>query len=637
MKKDYEYLNQINFPYDLKKIPESKLQNVADEVRKELIEAVSVTGGHLGASLGVVELTVALHYIFDTPKDKLIWDVGHQCYPHKILTGRKDRIRTLRQGSGLSGFTKRLESEYDPFGAAHSSTSISSALGIAEANKLSNKSDNVVAVIGDGAISAGMAYEAMNNAGASKTKMIVILNDNDMSIARPVGAMGTYLAKIFSGKIYFSLRETIKLITSAFSKRFSAKAGKAEDLLRSAVTGGTLFSSLGFYYIGPIDGHDLNSLLPILKNARDTKHNGPILIHIKTKKGKGYSYAEKAKDNYHGVSKFNVKTGEQLKSKVSIPSYTKVFANTLIQHAKKDSKIVAITAAMPDGTGIDLFKKEFPDRAFDVGIAEQHAVTFAAGLATENYKPYAAIYSTFLQRAYDQVVHDVAIQSLPVRFAIDRAGLVGADGPTHAGSFDTTFLTTLPNFVVMAASDEAELVRMINTSTDINDKPCAFRYPRGTGVGVNLPDITDKIEVGKSRIIREGKKLALLSFGARLNETLKATENLKKKGVDITVIDARFAKPLDENLIWQLATTHEAIMTIEEGSIGGFGSHVVDFLSKKGLIDTNLKFRSMTLPDLFIDQDTPDNMYKIANLDANSIENNVLDLLNSNIILQKQK
>ena len=637
MKKDYEYLNQINFPYDLKKIPESKLQNVADEVRKELIEAVSVTGGHLGASLGVVELTVALHYIFDTPKDKLIWDVGHQCYPHKILTGRKDRIRTLRQGSGLSGFTKRLESEYDPFGAAHSSTSISSALGIAEANKLSNKSDNVVAVIGDGAISAGMAYEAMNNAGASKTKMIVILNDNDMSIARPVGAMGTYLAKIFSGKIYFSLRETIKLITSAFSKRFSAKAGKAEDLLRSAVTGGTLFSSLGFYYIGPIDGHDLNSLLPILKNARDTKHNGPILIHIKTKKGKGYSYAEKAKDNYHGVSKFNVKTGEQLKSKVSIPSYTKVFANTLIQHAKKDSKIVAITAAMPDGTGIDLFKKEFPDRAFDVGIAEQHAVTFAAGLATENYKPYAAIYSTFLQRAYDQVVHDVAIQSLPVRFAIDRAGLVGADGPTHAGSFDTTFLTTLPNFVVMAASDEAELVRMINTSTDINDKPCAFRYPRGTGVGVNLPDITDKIEIGKSKVIREGKKLALLSFGARLNETLKATENLKKKGVDITVIDARFAKPLDENLIWQLATTHEAIMTIEEGSIGGFGSHVVDFLSKKGLLDTDLKFRSMTLPDLFIDQDTPDNMYKIANLDANSIENNVLDLLNSNIILQKQK
>ena len=637
MKKNFEYLDRINFPSDLKKIPESKLQEVADEVRKEMINAVSVTGGHLGASLGVVELTVALHFIFNTPKDKLIWDVGHQCYPHKILTGRKDKIRTLRQGGGLSGFTKRTESEYDTFGAAHSSTSISSALGIAEANKLSNKSDNVVAVIGDGAISAGMAYEAMNNAGASKTKMIVILNDNDMSIARPVGAMGTYLAKIFSGKIYFSLRETIKLITSAFSKRFSAKAGKAEDLLRSAVTGGTLFSSLGFYYIGPIDGHDLNSLLPILKNARDSKHDGPILIHIKTKKGKGYSFAEKAKDNYHGVSKFNVKTGEQVKSSSSIPSYTKVFANTLIQHAKKDSKIVAITAAMPEGTGIDLFKKEFPDRAFDVGIAEQHAVTFAAGLATENYKPYAAIYSTFLQRAYDQVVHDVAIQSLPVRFAIDRAGLVGADGSTHAGSFDTTYLSTLPNFVVMAASDEAELVRMINTSTEINDRPCSFRYPRGTGIGVELPNINEKIEIGKSKIIKEGKKLAILNFGARLKEILKTSESLKKKGIDITVIDARFAKPLDENLIWQLATNHEAIITIEEGSIGGFGSHVADFLSKKGLLENNLKFRSLTLPDFFIDQDTPDNMYKKANLDSISIEHKILDLLNSNIILQKQK
>ena len=637
MKKNFEYLDRINFPSDLKKIPESKLQEVAEEVRKEMINAVSVTGGHLGASLGVVELTVALHFIFNTPKDKLIWDVGHQCYPHKILTGRKDKIRTLRQGGGLSGFTKRTESEYDTFGAAHSSTSISSALGIAEANKLSNKSDNVVAVIGDGAISAGMAYEAMNNAGASKTKMIVILNDNDMSIARPVGAMGTYLAKIFSGKIYFSLRETIKLITSAFSKRFSAKAGKAEDLLRSAVTGGTLFSSLGFYYIGPIDGHDLNSLLPILKNARDSKHDGPILIHIKTKKGKGYSFAEKAKDNYHGVSKFNVKTGEQVKSSSSIPSYTKVFANTLIQHAKKDSKIVAITAAMPEGTGIDLFKKEFPDRAFDVGIAEQHAVTFAAGLATENYKPYAAIYSTFLQRASDQVVHDVAIQSLPVRFAIDRAGLVGADGPTHAGSFDTTYLSTLPNFVVMAASDEAELVRMINTSTEINDRPCSFRYPRGTGIGVELPNINEKIEIGKSKIIKEGKKLAILNFGARLKEILRTSESLKKKGIDITVIDARFAKPLDENLIWQLATNHEAIITIEEGSIGGFGSHVADFLSKKGLLENNLKFRSLTLPDFFIDQDTPDNMYKKANLDSISIEHKILDLLNSNIILQKQK
>ena len=577
----YKFLDQINFPLDLKKVSESDLQKVADELREETISAVSETGGHLGASLGVVELTVALHYVFNTPKDKIIWDVGHQCYPHKIITGRKNKIRTLRQGGGISGFTKRSESEYDPFGAAHSSTSISSALGIAEANRLSNKKDNVVAVIGDGAISGGMAYEAMNNAGASKTKMIVILNDNDMSIARPAGAMGTYLAKIFSGKIYFSFRETIKMIISSFSKRFSAKAGKAEDLFRSAISGGTLFNSLGFYYIGPIDGHDMESLIPILKNVRDSKYQGPILIHIKTKKGKGYSYAEKAKDHYHGVSKFNVKTGEQYKSKSKQPSYTKVFSNTLIQHAKNDSKIVAITAAMPDGTGLTDFAKEFPDRTFDVGIAEQHAVTFAAGLATENYKPYAAIYSTFLQRAYDQVVHDVAIQSLPVRFAIDRAGLVGADGPTHAGSFDTTYLSTLPNFVVMAASNEAELVKMINTSININDKPSAFRFPRGTGLGVELPSINETIEIGKGKVVQEGKKLAVLNFGARLNETFKASENLKKKGINITIVDARFAKPLDENLIWQLATTHESILTIEEGSIGGFGSHVVDFLSKK--------------------------------------------------------
>ena len=627
MKKDYEFLNQINFPSDLKKIPESKLQKVADELREELIDAVSVTGGHLGASLGVVELSVALHYIFNTPNDKLIWDVGHQCYPHKILTGRKDKIRTLRQGKGLSGFTKRIESEYDPFGAAHSSTSISSALGIAEANKLSNKSENVVAVIGDGAISAGMAYEAMNNAGASKTKMIVILNDNDMSIARPVGAMGTYLAKIFSGKIYFSFRETIKLITSAFSKRFSAKAGKAEDLLRSAVTGGTLFSSLGFYYIGPIDGHDLSSLIPILKNARDSKHDGPILIHVKTKKGKGYSFAEEAKDNYHGVSKFNVKTGEQVKSSSKLPSYTKVFANTLIEHAKKDSKIVAITAAMPDGTGLNLFKKEFPDRTFDVGIAEQHAVTFAAGLATENYKPYAAIYSTFLQRAYDQVVHDVAIQSLPVRFAIDRAGLVGADGATHAGSFDITYLSTLPNFIVMAASDEAELVRMINTSTEINNKPCAFRYPRGVGYGSALPSINEKLDIGKGKIIQEGKKLAILNFGARLYETLKAAENLKKKGIELTIVDARFAKPLDEELILKCARQHEVMITIEEGSIGGFGSHVKNLLAEKGVFDKGLKFRAMTLPDIFIEQNNPKKMYDIAGLNASQIIKKVLDIL----------
>ncbi len=637
MIKEYKYLDNINFPSDIKKLPSSVLQELADEVRQEMINAVSETGGHLGAGLGVVELTVALHYIFDTPNDKLVWDVGHQTYPHKILTGRKSKIKTLRQGKGLSGFTKRSESEYDPFGAAHSSTSISSAFGMAVANELSKKSNNVIAVIGDGAISAGMAYEAMNNAGASKTKMIVILNDNDMSIAKPVGAMRSYLAKLLSGKIYFSLRETIKLIVSAFSKRFSAKAGKAEDFLRSAVTGGTLFNSLGFYYIGPIDGHDMDVLLPILKNARDSKHDGPIMIHIKTQKGKGYSYAEKANDKYHGVSKFNIETGEQQKSKSNLPAYSKVFANTLIKHAERDSKIVGITAAMPDGTGLDIFGKEFPKRVFDVGIAEQHAVTFAAGLATEGYKPYAAIYSTFLQRAYDQIVHDVAIQSLPVRFAIDRAGLVGADGPTHAGSFDITYLSTLPNFVIMAASDETELVRMINTSIDINDRPTAFRYPRGTGVGLELPNIDEKIDIGKGKLILEGKKLAILSFGARLKECLIAAENLKKKGINITVVDARFAKPLDEKLIWQIATDHEAVITIEEGSIGGFGSHVSNFLFENNLLDKELKFRSMILPDKFIDQDNPELMYKLAGLDAKSIEEKVLDLLNSNIVLQKQK
>ena len=584
MIRNYQYLKDINFPSDIKKLSTSELQKLADEVREELISVVSETGGHLGAGLGVVELTVALHYIFDTPNDKLIWDVGHQSYPHKILTGRKDKIRTLRQGNGLSGFTKRSESEYDPFGAAHSSTSISSALGIAVANKLSNRSNNVIAVIGDGAISAGMAYEAMNNAGTSNTKMIVILNDNDMSIAKPVGAMRSYLAKLFSGKVYFSLREISKLIISSFSKRFSDKAGKAEDFLRSAVTGGTLFNSLGFHYIGPINGHDLNILIPILKNAKKSKHEGPIMIHIKTQKGKGYSYAEKANDHYHGVSKFNIQTGIQEKSKTNVPAYTKVFANTLIKHAERDSKIIGITAAMPSGTGLDVFGEKFPKRMFDVGIAEQHAVTFAAGLATEGLKPYVAIYSTFLQRAYDQVVHDVAIQKLPVRFAIDRAGLVGADGPTHAGSFDITYLSTLPNFIVMAASDEAELVRMINTSVDINDRPTAFRYPRGTGMGVELPSIDEKLEIGKGKLILEGKKLAILSFGTRLNECLNAAENLKKKGINITLVDARFVKPLDENLIWQLATDHDAIITIEEGSIGGFGSHITQFLSEKKFV-----------------------------------------------------
>ena len=630
-----KFLNKINFPTDLKQLNHSELKILKDELREEMINAVSETGGHLGAGLGVVELTVALHYIFDTPKDKIIWDVGHQSYPHKILTGRKDKIKTLRQGNGLSGFTKRLESEFDPFGAAHSSTSISAGLGIATANKLSNKSEEVVAVIGDGAMSAGMAYEAMNNAGASKTKMIVILNDNDMSIAKPVGAMKSYLAKIFSGKIYFNFRETLKLIFSSFSKRFSKKAGEAEDFLRSVVTGGTLFNSLGFYYIGPIDGHDLDVLLPVLKNAKESKHKGPILIHIKTQKGKGYSFAEKSEDKYHGVSKFNIKTGIQQKSDSKAPSYTKVYANTLVKHAENDSKIIGITAAMPSGTGMDIFGNKFPNRMFDVGIAEQDAVTFAAGLATEGYKPYASIYSTFLQRAYDQVVHDVAIQSLPVRFAIDRAGLVGADGPTHAGSFDITYLATLPNFIVMAASDEAELVKMINTSVEINDKPCAFRYPRGNGTGVQLPDISEKIQIGKAKVVREGKKIAILNFGARLNECLIAEENLRKKGVNATIVDARFAKPLDENLIWQLATNHEVLITIEEGSIGGFGAHVSNFLNDKNLLDSNLKLRSMILPDKFIDQDKPENMYKSAGLDALSIENKVLEVLNSKVIVKK--
>ena len=636
MIKKYQYLDKVNFPYDIKNLKISELKILAEEVREEMIDVVSVTGGHLGAGLGVVELTIALHYVFDTPNDKIIWDVGHQTYPHKILTGRKDKMKTLRQGNGLSGFTKRSESEYDPFGAAHSSTSISAALGIATANKFEKKSNEVVAVIGDGAISAGMAYEAMNNAESLKTKIIVVLNDNDMSIAKPVGAMSAYLAKLLSGNIYFSLRETIKLIISAFSKRFSDKAGKAEDFLRSAVTGGTLFNSLGFYYVGPIDGYDLDRLILVLQNVKKLNHEGPIMIHIKTEKGKGYEFAEKSLDKYHGVAKFNVKTGIQEKSKSNIPSYTKVFANTLIKHAENDSKIIGITAAMPSGTGMDLFSEKFPNRMFDVGIAEQHAVTFAAGLATEGYKPYTAIYSTFLQRAYDQVVHDVAIQNLPVRFAIDRAGLVGEDGPTHAGSFDVTYLSTLPNFIVMAASDEAELVKMINTSVDINNNPSALRYPRGNGVGVELPGINEKIEIGKGRIILEGKKVALINFGARLEECLLANEILNKKGINITLVDARFAKPLDENLIWQIATDHEAIITIEEGSIGGFGSHVSQFLSEKNLLDNNLKFRSMILPDKFINHNKPELMYKEAGLDAEAIVSKVFDVLNSKIIVQKQ-
>ena len=630
-------IKQINFPADLRKFKKNDLKQISNELRDELIDVVSETGGHLGAGLGVVELTIALHYVFDTPKDKLVWDVSHQCYPHKIITGRRDKIKTLRKGGGLSGFTKRAESEYDPFGAAHSSTSISSTLGMAVAKKLSNNNNNVVAVIGDGAMSAGMAYEAMNNAGALKSKLIVVLNDNDMSIARPVGAMSNYLAKLLSGKLYFSLRETIKMIISSFSKRFSQKAGKAEDLLRNIVTGGTLFSELGFYYVGPVDGHDVNNLVQIFENVKNSNHQGPVLIHVRTQKGKGYKPAEDSGDKYHGVSKFNISTGEQIKSKSIIPSYTKVFAETLIKHADQDTKIVGITGAMPSGTGLNLFQKRFPDRTFDVGIAEQHAVTFAAGLATEGYKPYAAIYSTFLQRAYDQVVHDVAIQSLPVRFAIDRAGLVGADGPTHAGSFDITYLSTLPNFVVMAASDEAELVKMINTSVTINDRPSAFRYPRGNGIGIELPSINEILEIGKGRIIKEGKKVAILNFGTRLNECKKASKKLLEKGIDCTIIDARFAKPLDEKLIMEVATNHEVLISIEEGSIGGFGSHVMQLLSDRGVFDRGLKFRSMILPDIFIDQDTPEKMYETAGLNSDSIADKVEETLNSNIILAKNK
>jgi len=630
-------LNQVNYPSDLRKLKEEELKQLAKELREELINVVSTTGGHLGSGLGVVELTIALHYVFDTPKDKLVWDVGHQAYPHKIITGRRDNIRTLRKGGGLSGFTKRSESEYDPFGAAHSSTSISSTLGIAVAKSLSNNSNHAIAVIGDGAMSAGMAYEAMNNAGAMKSKLIVILNDNDMSIAPPVGAMSSYLARLLSGRTYFGFRETVKSITSVFSKRFKDKAGKAEEFIRDIVSGGTLFNELGFYYVGPIDGHNLDNLITVLSNVKNSKYEGPILIHVVTKKGKGYKPAEDSGDKYHGVGKFDVVTGEQSKSKNNILSYTKVFANTLVKHAENDTKIIGITGAMPSGTGMDIFGKSFPDRMFDVGIAEQHAVTFAAGLTTEGYKPFAAIYSTFLQRAYDQVVHDVAIQSLPVRFAIDRAGLVGADGPTHAGAFDITYLSTLPNFVVMGASDEAELVRMINTAVSINDRPSAFRYPRGNGLGVELPEINEILEIGKGKIVKEGNKIAILSFGGRLQESLKAASKLDAKGISTTVADARFAKPLDQKLIMNLCLNHEVLITIEEGSIGGFGSHVFQMLSERGIFDKGLKIRSMILPDQFIDQDTPENMYKTAGLDAKAIEQKALDALKSNIFISKTK
>ena len=631
-------LDKVNYPSDLRKFNKNELSLLVKELRQELIDVVSATGGHLGAGLGVVELTVALHYVFDTPKDKLVWDVGHQSYPHKIITGRRDKIRTLRKGGGLSGFTKRSESEYDPFGAGHSSTSISSTLGMAVAKSLSKNSNHVIAVIGDGAMSAGLAYEAMNNAGAMKSKLIVILNDNDMSIARPVGAMSSYLAKLLSGKTYFGLRETIKSITSKFSKRFKDKAGKAEEFIKDIVTGGgTLFNELGFYYVGPIDGHNLDNLIEVLNNIKTLKYDGPILIHTVTKKGKGYKPAEDSRDKYHGVTKFDVVTGKQSKSKQSAPSYTKVFANTLIEHAENDTKIIGITAAMPSGTGMDVFGEKFPDRMFDVGIAEQHAVTFAAGLATEGYKPFVAIYSTFLQRAYDQVVHDVAIQNLPVRFAIDRAGLIGADGSTHAGSFDITYLSTLPNFVVMAASDETELVKMINTAVSINDRPTAFRYPRGNTSDMELPKINEILEIGKGKIVKEGKKVAILNFGTRLLECLKAANQLDAKGISTTVADARFAKPLDQKLIMDLCSNHETIITIEEGSIGGFGSHVFQMLSERGFFDKGLKIRSMILPDQFIDQDMPEYMYKTAGLDAYAIEQKVLNTLKSNIIIHKTK
>ena len=619
-------LDRIKTPDDLRKLPESQLRQVADELRTETIDAVAVTGGHLGAGLGVVELTVALHYVFNTPEDRLVWDVGHQAYPHKILTGRRDRIRTLRMGNGLSGFTKRAESQYDPFGAAHSSTSISSSLGMAVARDLSGRKNNVVAVIGDGAMTAGMAYEAMNNAGAMELRLIVVLNDNDMSIAPPVGAMAGYLARLFSGKAYRSLREIGKQLATKLPKALEIGALRAEEFSRGMVTGGTLFEELGFYYVGPIDGHNMDQLLPVLKNVRDSK-TGPIIVHCRTQKGKGYEPAEKSADKYHGVVKFDVATGVQAKAKSNAPAYQKVFGESLIKEAKKDDKIIGITAAMPSGTGIDLFEKVFPERTFDVGIAEQHAVTFAAGLATEGYKPFCAIYSTFLQRAYDQVVHDVAIQRLPVRFAMDRAGLVGADGPTHAGSFDIAYLGCLPGFIVMAAGDEAELVHMVATQVAIDDRPSALRYPRGEGVGVEMPAEGKPLEIGKGRIVREGSKIALLSFGTRLSEALKAAEELAAYGLSTTVADARFAKPLDTDLVLRLAAEHEVLITIEEGATGGFAAHVFQTLSEHGALDRGLKIRMMVLPDVFIDQDLPNAMYAKAGLDAKGIVKKVFEAL----------
>ncbi|HYY83905.1 MAG TPA: 1-deoxy-D-xylulose-5-phosphate synthase [Beijerinckiaceae bacterium] len=611
-------LDGIRTPDDLRRIPESELHKVAQELRAETIDAVSVTGGHLGAGLGVVELTVALHYVFDTPRDRLIWDVGHQAYPHKILTGRRDRIRTLRKAGGLSGFTKRAESEYDPFGAAHSSTSISAGLGMAVARDLAGQANNVIAVIGDGAMSAGMAYGAMNNAGAMHSRLIVILNDNDMSIAPPVGAMSAYLSRLLSGRSYLSLRDMGKQLTKRLPKSLDRAITRAVEHARGYMTGGTLFEELGFYYVGPIDGHNLDHLLPLLKNVRDAGI-GPILVHVVTQKGKGYAPAENSADKYHGVVSFDVVTGAQAKAKANAPAYTKVFAESLAKEARRDDRIVAITAAMPSGTGLDAFAKEFPARTFDVGIAEQHAVTFAAGLATEGYKPFCAIYSTFLQRAYDQVVHDVAIQKLPVRFALDRAGLVGADGPTHAGAFDVAYLGCLPDMVVMAAADEAELVHMVATAAAYDDGPIAFRYPRGEGVGVEMPEFGVPLPIGRGRIVREGDRIAILSLGTRLAEALKAAEDLQARGLSSTVADARFAKPIDEELVLRLAREHEVLITIEEGSIGGFGAHVLQLLAERGVLDSGLKVRTMVLPDRFLDQDSTERMYAEAGLDAAAI------------------
>ena len=622
-----ELLDKVKYPKDLKKFSDEDLKKLCVELRNEVVSAVSVTGGHLGAGLGVVELTIALHSVFNTPKDKLIWDVGHQCYPHKVLTGRRDKIRTIRQPGGLYGFTKRSESEFDPFGAAHSSTSISAGLGMAVARDLKKEDHNVVCVIGDGAISAGMAYEAMNNAGSMKSKLIVILNDNDMSIAPPVGAMSAYLSRLLSGKTFQSARSLAKNMAKRFPKSFQNIAAKADEYMRGMVTGGTLFEELGFFYVGPIDGHNLDHLLPVLRNLESAEWDGPVFLHVVTKKGYGYEPAEKSEDKYHGVGKFNVVTGEQVKSSSKVPSYTKVFANSLIKHAKKDKNVVAVTAAMPSGTGLDLFQKEFPQRTFDVGIAEQHAVTFSAGMAARGLKPYAAIYSTFLQRAYDQVVHDVAIQSLPVRFAIDRAGQVGADGATHAGSFDITYLSTLPNFIVMAPSNEDELCDCVATSMEINNQPSAFRYPRGEGIGIKLKDKPIVWDIGKANVIKEGSKVCILAIGTTVQNSLEASELLGSYGLSTTVVDSRFVKPLDENLFKILAKNHEILVTVEDGSIGGFSAQVMSFLAKQGLLDNGLKFRPIFFPDKFINHGKPEEQNIECGIDSNNIVNTVLNAL----------